>query len=155
MWWWRMDLMCHSDSQQASSLLQGAQAVIQIQLTMSAIYWTEFSYPIQVLTAIFKTQKSLQNTTRANERINRTYPNEVDEGAAAAVSLWQILHNNEFPIPFFIFSRYESCSWASDLDQSLGVDDHLSLNIGPCCQEEEVLKRSRRGIDLDVSSLVN
>jgi hypothetical protein len=106
-----MDLMCHSDLQQASSLLQGAQAVIQIQLTMSAIYWTEFSYLIQVLTAMLKTQKSLQNTTRANKRINRTYPNEVDEGAAAAaVSLWQILYNNEFPIPFFICSRYESCA---------------------------------------------
>jgi galactokinase/mevalonate kinase-like predicted kinase len=107
-----MDLMCHSDSQQASSLLQEAQAVIQIQSTMSAIYRTEFSYLIQVLTAMFKTQKSLQNTTRANERINRTYPNEVDEGAAAAaaVSLWQILYNNEFPIPFFLCSRYESCA---------------------------------------------
>jgi hypothetical protein len=97
--------------QQASSLLQGAQAVIQIQLTMSAIYWTEFSYLIQVLTTMFKTQKSLQNTTRANERINRTDPNEVDEGAAAAaVLLWQILYNNVFPNPFFIFSIYESCS---------------------------------------------
>jgi hypothetical protein len=106
-----MDLMCHSDLQQASSLLQGAQAVIQIQLTMSAIYWTEFSYLIQVLTTMFKTQKSLQNTTRANERINRTDPNEVDEGAAAAaVLLWQILYNNVFPNPFFIFSIYESCS---------------------------------------------
>ncbi len=149
MWWWRMDLMCHSDSHQASSLLQGAQAVIQIQLTMSAIYGTEFSYLIQVLTAIFKTQKYLQNTTRANERINRTYPNEVDEGAAAAaaVSLWQILYNNEFPIPFFIFSRYESCSWASDLDKSLGLDEHLSLNIGPCCEDHISKRKSWSGLE--------